>query len=668
MADQAILPADREEEAPAVEITEITAGGRTFDAADLEYVKTIILQDLEDARDYMEAAKLERVRNFQAYYTKPYGNERPGLSTYVEPTIKNTINAIMPSLLRIFLAGDELIEIKGRNPEDDDSAAIMGEIVDWQLQVLNDGFFLFHDSFWDALLWPNGYIETGWHKIVEPKRVEKMSVDEFVSIRNDPGFEIYEFEPIQTPRYIEATTQPDEFGELQIVEEEQIVLETTGFRNVHYGEVLKNQPVAECFHPAQFLLEKGQTSIQNANFAAREYTVSFSHLKAQEKTSDNPAGIYFNLDVLARSLQKASGNRQDDEYRQELPLRESHMSRADIEPSPLDLGRQQIEVARCWPKLDLAGTGEGKRYLAEIAGGQTLIRFEELPFDHGEVPVVSLVSSRVPHQHHGIGYGTDLDQIQQLMTAMTRQLVDNMAWSNVGFWKGEHTAGIDLADLSGLMPRSIVFVNKLNQLERVAPDYFGDKALPVLNYFDDRTEKRTGVTAYNQGTDSESLNKTARGISMILNQAQQHIEMIARLLAESFKPVVRHFVSMNQQFLDKAQQFRLQNREAPIIWDPDRMKFKYDLIAHVGVGTGNQQQRLQDAQYILELILKNVQLLTAWKMLTPENVYNAIEDAFKQVGKRDASRYVTKPAQQQAIENTAGALAQPEQGQITEGQ
>ena len=56
-----------------------------------------------------------------------------------------------------------------------------------------------------------------------------------------------------------------------------------------------------------------------------------------------------------------------------------------------------------------------------------------------------------------------------------------------------------------------------------------------MEYVETIKENRTGVTRYNQGMQSETLNKTASGIKMIQSAAQQRLELMARVLAEGLK-------------------------------------------------------------------------------------------------------------------------------------
>ncbi len=59
----------------------------------------------------------------------------------------------------------------------------------------------------------------------------------------------------------------------------------------------------------------------------------------------------------------------------------------------------------------------------------------------------------------------------------------------------------------------------------------------MLEYMDSIKETRTGVTRYNQGTDADTLNKTARGIQMIQAAGQQRTALIARIFRTASRPI-----------------------------------------------------------------------------------------------------------------------------------
>jgi len=238
-----------------------------------------------------------------------------------------------------------------------------------------------------------------------------------------------------------------------------------------------------------------------------------------------------------------------------------------------------------------------------------------------------------------------------------RQLIDNIAFANNGFTKVKRGANLDLDAIVNRKPRGFVLVDEMDDFEDVSPQYFGDRVLQVLQYLDEVRENKTGVTKYTQGMDSDSLNKTARGLTQIMAAAQMRIETIARIFAETgVATIIRHFILMNQQFMDRKQTIRLLNR--PIDFDPERMRFRFDLVVNVGIGTGNKQQRIQDMQLILQTLLSDPELLRT-RMLTPEHRYNIYEAWFKELGRKDYPKFLGRP--QPVMPAPAGAEQPPEE-------
>lgn len=609
---------------------------------DMEYLKHLCIQDIEEAEDYIAPIRRERIECYSAYRAKAYGNERPGRSKYVSADIQDTVEWILPNLLKIFVSGDRVISIAGRKAEDDEQAKIMEELVDWQLQVENNAFKLFYEWFKDALIYPNAYVETGWRKIVEPRREEYLDRDAMYALALQDDIEIYNAEPVYEEVFLPEVGVPGD-PDYSPATTERVV---KGYRNVHYGKVVQEGNVAECFHPSELLIGKGETDLRNASFVARRYKVPFSELKAQERSADNPEGIYINLGKLENVLR----GQDEPGYQEQLQERKNQAAEhglAEVEDeisrhAQQDLGRQMVTVTRCWVRADPKGKGRGDRYVVEIANGSVLIRAEKLPFRHGEVPICELRSSIDPHQHFGISVASELKQLQKLKTAMVRQLIDNISFQNNGFWIIENGVNVDLKALMNPAPRRVVRVGDINKIRRENPGYFGDKVLGILEWLDTQREERTGVTRYTQGLHADTLNKTARGISQIMAASQQRIENIARIFASTgVMDLMRHFIENNQQFIRRKQVRRLLNRTVEL--DPDKLNFRYDLIVSVGIGTGSRQQQVQDMTLIYQTILGNP-VLPQLGIVQPKNIYNVLESWLQALGRRDVSRFISEPA------------------------
>jgi hypothetical protein len=161
----------------------------------------------------------------------------------------------------------------------------------------------------------------------------------------------------------------------------------------------------------------------------------------------------------------------------------------------------------------------------------------------------------------------------------------------------------------------------------------------MVEYMDSMKEKRTGITAYNQGLDSNSLNKTATGVAQIMNASQQRIELVARTFAETgvkelFK-LVHHLVRTT---LTKPDIIRLRNKWVEV--DPREWKARKDLSISVGLGAGNKDQQLVHLTSILQMQKEAI----AVGLTNPEKIYNALAKLTQNAGFKNPEEFWVNPA------------------------
>jgi hypothetical protein len=80
----------------------------------------------------------------------------------------------------------------------------------------------------------------------------------------------------------------------------------------------------------------------------------------------------------------------------------------------------------------------------------------------------------------------------------------------------------------------------------------GNQVLQFIEYLDGTKEERTGVSRLNQGIDANTLNKTASGQQALQAAANQRIELIARVFAET--GVKEHFRNLHMLVLQHREQ------------------------------------------------------------------------------------------------------------------
>jgi hypothetical protein len=245
----------------------------------------------------------------------------------------------------------------------------------------------------------------------------------------------------------------------------------------------------------------------------------------------------------------------------------------------------------------------------------------------------------MPHRHIGRSY-TDLTKdIQLIKSTLMRGQLDNMYLSNNGRYAISDRVNLD--DMLTSRPGGVVRVSgepgsAIMPLQH-AP--FPQSSFAMVEYMDSMKEKRTGVTAYNQGLDANSLNKTATGVQQIMSAAQQRLELVARTFAETgVKSLFMLVHKLVRQNVTKPDIVRIRNQWVNI--DPREWKNRKDLSISVGLGAGNKDQQLMHLNNILQMQREALQV----GLTSPEKIYNALAKLTQNAGFKDPDEFWNNPA------------------------
>ncbi len=166
--------------------------------------------------------------------------------------------------------------------------------------------------------------------------------------------------------------------------------------------------------------------------------------------------------------------------------------------------------------------------------------------------------------------------------------------------------------------------------------------IPVMEYIDGIKENRTGVTRYNQGTDANSLNKTAQGITQIMSAAQQRIELIARIFAETgVSDMFMLILQCVSKYQKKARVVKVAGSWTPI--DPRGWESQFKMNINVGLGTGNKDQQLVHLQTIGNMQKEIAMAGNPGGIVQPINVYNVGRKMVENAGLKDPELFFTDP-------------------------
>lgn len=585
--------------------------GEEADKALLSLVKA----DIAEAEAYQQSIIQPTVRErYNIYYADKeyYANKFPILSktsSLVSTDVADTIEWALPSLMKVFTGSDEVITVAGVTEEDDQNAEVMQDLLVYQLQRQNKFFPLLYNWMKDALITGLGIIKCYWERTEGwTPETAKLNADA-LKLLTQTGVEITNVEG------------PDLMGDF-----------TVTWNSPYY---IKNSPKLENILVSEFLYSPDAKNLEDANFVAHRKKVTMSHLRQKEKE-----GIYANVDMVhpdngpttwvMDQVEDAIG----DHY---TPLHTNQQDKA----------REEVTIYECYTKIDFNNDGILEDMIITIAG-DVILRAE--PNYMGRHPFFAISPTKDPHRIWvKRSYAELIGELQDMKVALTRQIVQNIALTNdpkmilaedsiniSDYIEGRKVIrkkpGANMGDVAMSMP--------VNQL---SPQTF-----QFLEWLEGQKENRTGITRYNQGLDANSLNKTATGISAILGQSAQRLELVARMFAETgISELFRFMVSLNQKFVDQDTVVRLTNKQLRI--SPDDLNGNFDLVVNAGISISTKESTIMTLQTMLTALMQTQ--AAGVPIVTPQNIYNLFKKWIESAGFKNYNDYVTDPAvvQQRAI-------------------
>lgn len=568
-----------------------------------------IIASEEDALDDT-ALSADRDRALDYYYGRATGKLAPpaipNRSEYVSRDVADTVDWIMPALMKTFLAGDEVVAFSPRGPEDMETAEQETDYINHVVVDQNPIYEILSSWFDDALIQKNGYTYAYWktEQDVQEEQYSGLTLDQVTMLTQDTEVQIVSANPMPT-------------GGVDDMGQPEMVFDVTLSRLNTTGRVcIENIPP----ELAKVSSRHRNVRLCDAPFVGFDDYLTISELREM--------GYYVEDDIP-----DTTDSRADDETSMAYRDRFSN-SLFRTEQQTNDPASRVVRVRYRWMRVDYDQDGIAElRYLMLV--GSTILVNEKTDV----VPMASLTPRIVSHNHIGRSVEETVADLQELKTQFIRGLIDNTILANNGRYAVDANM-VNLDDMMVSRPGGIVRTNG-NPAGAILPlqhSMLGQPVMAAVEMLDGIRETRTGVTKYNMGTDAGNLNSTATGISIINNAANQRIEWIARTFAETgVKELFQIVHSLIRKHQDKPAVVRLRNKWVTV--DPRAWKKRVDLQISVGLGSINRETQAGGIMRLGELQKQAFQA----GIVTPENVFNMAAEFAKGLGFKDAEEFFTHP-------------------------
>lgn len=586
--------------------------------------------DITEAKQHYEENIQQKIINrYDMFYAEPeyYKKKFKNLSRHsslVSSDIQDTIEWALPSIMKVFFNTENVISVTGVNEEDDANAEIMQQLLKYQLERKNRAFQVFYHWFKDALITGCGILKCYWNREIRQEEQTKiLSVEALAELKGLPNIEITRAEEVSQDLF------------------------SVDYTLTH---ILVNQPKIENILASELLYSPRARNLDDAPFVAHRKRVTIDYLRRKELEGMYEPG----------TVDKVVAEGKDP---QDTELETSLLSglNSGYSPKPVDDARKEVELFECYTQLDINDDGLLENIIVTKVG-DVILRIEENIYERH--PFFILSPHKDPHMiMPKKSYAEMIGQLQDLKTALTKIIMINTAMANdPRMIMSEEAINIEDYTSGRSVIRKKAGFNMSDSIQVMPTTPLAPWTFNYLQYIDDQKADRTGVTKYTQGSDSSSLNKTATGISAIMQASNQRLEMICRMFMETgIQDLYRFLVELNQKFVDNNTIIRLTNK--PLKITPDDLRGDFDLIVNSGVAMGTKEMTLMNIQTIITTMMQISATPVGQMVISPKNVYSILKKYLEELGYKNAEEFLTDPdvvMQQQQMQQQQ-AVAQLQQ-------
>lgn len=590
-----------------------------FETMDDIELQGILRKEIDDAVDYVDNwVSPIRSQATKYYRGEPFGDEEPGRSQVVSMDVRDTTQAIMPSLMRIFHGNEKTVQYVPQGPEDVPMAKLATEYVNYIVNRDNNGFLVTHAAFQDALVRKVGIIKAYWDDRTEFETHNFSGLDDeaLAKLMADDSVEV-------------NVLQSETFGEPSIDEMGQMVMPP----QVHAVQATYSRPNGrvkiEAVPPEEFLISRESKSIAEADYVAHRRVVTISELVQMGYDAEQFEDIGSIYDDMEMNVERTTRN----------PALQNEMNQRD------DDAMRKLLYVESYIRVDYDQDGIAElRKVCTVGNSNEIIMNEPVDI----APFCSFCPDPEAHDFFGMSVADSVMDIQRIKSVIMRNTLDSLAMSihpRIAVTEGM----VNIEDVMNTEVGSIIRQRSAGQVQPLSMPFVGQQAFPVLQYMDEIREQRTGISKASQGLDSAALQSTtASAVNATVTQAQQRIELIARIFAETgMKDLYSMILKLIVKHQDQPRMVRFNEDFQEI--DPRAWNANMDVSVNVALGRGTDQDRMAMLMQLGNMQKEALQQMGPSNPITDiSKLTNTMREFANLAGYKDASMFFNDPETYQA--------------------
>lgn len=586
-----------------------------YDTDEYAYRIRMLIEDSRMFNDEQSAPKREKaMRYYDAI--EPYLDEQ-GRSTIVSTDTRDTILAMMPSLMRIFTAQENMVEYTPTNESMEDQAEQATDYISHLWWEDNPGFITCYAILKDALTKAMGIVRwwTDDNKTVIERSYTNLSPEQYQYVAAQPHTEIVEFKAGK-----DATPEEPAYD-----------------CKVRITEVKPLQKI-EAVPPDEFRIDRYAKSVEKATLVGQEQVVQPWVLVGM--------GYDQTLVNAFRGSHYASVR-----WNQERSLRNPGSDEGAGGPDIND----GVLYGEYYIRIDSDGDGIAELHHICVMGDEDVIVHDEVT-DY--TPMAMLCPDLEPHTAIGHSISELVMDIQKIKTNIIRNTLDSLAAVIYPRTVVDDTV-VNMDDVLNTEVGAPIRSRDVNAVKPLVSQFIGDQIMGVVNYMDQIKQSRTGISEASKGLDPDALQSTTvKGVNMIVTGAQERIELVARILAETgFKDIFKGLLREVTNNPCPSRVIKLRGKWVTVV--PDAFDPSMGVRVNPAIGRGSDMDRLM----ILTKIKETQEMIMQTQgvsnpMVSPAEYRNTLQDILQLAGVKNVGRYF-KAIDPQVLAQKAAAPPPP---------
>ena len=601
-------------------------------------IEGIVQDAIQDAVDFVESEISQDRIKAQRYFDGEVDiGYEDGRSKVVATKVRDTIRAVKPSLMRVFLSTSKPVEFVPNGPEDVAMAQQATDFVTHEFNRLN-GYRILNDAFHDALIKKQGIVKAYWKETPSAKiySFTDLSEDEYVYLIGDDDVTVIEHS-------VEASISLDQMG----MEVEMPTHSVKISRRETKGEL-----VVESVPPEEFFINRDARSLKDAYVVAHR----------TEMRAGDLIEMGFDPDTILKLGSFDSGSEMTEAEVYERNGYDEDFSDED----EADPAMRNVAITEAYMRVDVDGTGIPVLHRFFCGGtSYELLDFE--PAD--EIPFAKFEIDPEAHTWYGRSLAEIIIEDQDAATSILRGILDNVAMTNnprLGIIDG----AVNIDDVMNNEIGAIVRMRQPGAVQDLAVPFTAGQTLNALTYMDQLVENKTGVSRASMGLDPDAMQSTTKAaVQATIQAAAGQVEVMVRNLSDGLRDLFGVILRITHKNIDEEKFMRMNGAFVPVdprVWDVD-----FDVQTNVGLGTGREEEK---AMALTQAFQIQQQIYSQYGpqngMVTLTNIRNTLADILAISGVRNADRYFAPMnpeieqqmmmQQQQAAQAAAQGQQQPD--------